>query len=380
MTTTTRTIEYPPCPRAAMSPKKLNIQLPPHIHRVVSKGREYYYYNPHRNARDARKSKAVRLPGTPQDPEFWAKLQDFTGIAQPTNSAETPTPRTYDALIDEYRASAEFQNLSGASKRDYQRYLGRISAHWGDIPVRLTRARNVMWLRDQYKDTPTASNYLIAVLSRLITWGIPLDYRVDNPCDKVPDLKTDGEHMPWPWDSIEFAEQQAPFHIWSVLAVCLYTGQRISDVLNMKWSDLRVAPGSNQSVIGVVQDKTKKKLWLPIHQNLYPLLERIPKCSINILTNSRGKPWTYDGFSTSFYKLKKSDTFAEFRERSLVVHGLRKSAAVTLAESGCTDEEIQAITGQSKGMVAHYTRQVNQLHLARNAILKWEALLENSRK
>jgi len=42
-------------------------------------------------------------------------------------------------------------------------------------------------------------------------------------------------------------------------------------------------------------------------------------------------------------------------------------------EAGATDAEVSAITGQSREMVTHYSRQVNQRKLAAAAILKWEA-------
>jgi hypothetical protein len=61
------------------------------------------------------------------------------------------------------------------------------------------------------------------------------------------------------------------------------------------------------------------------------------------------------------------------RERRLVFHGLRKSAVVFLLEAGCTDAETAAITGQSRDMVEHYAKQVNQQRLAAAAILKWKA-------
>jgi hypothetical protein len=67
-----------------------------------------------------------------------------------------------------------------------------------------------------------------------------------------------------------------------------------------------------------------------------------------------------------------SPTFAGFRERNLVFHGLRKSAVVMLLEAGCTDAEVAAITGQSREMITHYSLMVNQRKLARAAILKWE--------
>ncbi|MBT3071855.1 hypothetical protein KKP04_13365 [Rhodomicrobium sp. Az07] len=46
---------------------------------------------------------------------------------------------------------------------------------------------------------------------------------------------------------------------------------------------------------------------------------------------------------------------------------------VFLLEAGCTDAEVSAITGQSRGMVVHYARQVNKKKLAAAAVLKWQA-------
>jgi hypothetical protein len=46
---------------------------------------------------------------------------------------------------------------------------------------------------------------------------------------------------------------------------------------------------------------------------------------------------------------------------------------VFLLEAGCTDLEVSAITGQSRQMVEHYAKQVNQKKLAAAALLKWES-------
>jgi hypothetical protein len=66
----------------------------------------------------------------------------------------------------------------------------------------------------------------------------------------------------------------------------------------------------------------------------------------------------------------KREPFRELRERELVFHGLRKPAVVFLLEAGCTDAEVSAITGQSRQMVEHHARQVNQKKLAAAAVLK----------
>jgi integrase len=54
-----------------------------------------------------------------------------------------------------------------------------------------------------------------------------------------------------------------------------------------------------------------------------------------------------------------------------VFHGLRNSAAKRLADAGCTPHQIQAITGhRTLRMVEKYTRQAEQMRLAKAAIVK----------
>ena len=119
------------------------------------------------------------------------------------------------------------------------------------------------------------------------------------------------------------------------------------------------------------QGKTGKVLWLPLHRDLHPILDAIPKRGPRILTNSSGVPWA-SGFKAAWQAEMNRPAFAAFRERRLVFHGLRKSAVVMLLEASCTDAEVAAITGQTREMVAHYSLMVNQRKLAAAAILKWE--------
>jgi len=180
-------------------------------------------------------------------------------------------------------------------------------------------------------------------------------------------------YAPWTWDEIEKFRTHARADLWRAAAVALYSGQRQTDVLRMLWSDIQ------EELLSVTQSKTGKKLWIPMHENLRVVLADIPRVSVHVLTNSRGVPWTRDGFKTSWGDEMKREAFKELRERELVFHGLRKSAVVFLLEAGCTDAEVSAITGQSRGMVVHYAREVNQKKLAAAAVLKWQAAGESGR-
>jgi integrase len=67
-------------------------------------------------------------------------------------------------------------------------------------------------------------------------------------------------------------------------------------------------------------------------------------------------------------------TLREMGVTGYSIHGLRKNAAIALAEAGCSPHEIMAITGhRTLEMVTHYAKRVSQRTLARSAMEKWES-------
>lgn len=134
----------------------------------------------------------------------------------------------------------------------------------------------------------------------------------------------------------------------------------------MNWTSI------DSGVIGVVQQKTQTKVWIPIHRDLRIVLDAAPRRSIKILTNQQGQPWTTDGFKTVWGRQMDYLALLGGQLESLVFHGLRKSAVCFLLEAGCTVAETQAISGQSLQMVEHYSAMMNRKKLAASAILKWE--------
>ena len=204
-------------------------------------------------------------------------------------------------------------------------------------------------------------------LSSALAWSVPRGWREDNPCRIIHKLKIGEGYAPWPWDAIEHFAQNARSDLWHAAALALFSGQRLSDVLKVKWSDI------SDGLITVRQGKTGKWLRIPIHRRLAAILDGMSRDSVFVLTSSRGRPWTLDGFKASWSAELNREAMKDLREKRLVFHGLRKSAVVTLLEAGATDAEVSAVTGQSRDMVEHYSRQVNQRKLAASAILKWEA-------
>ena len=224
------------------------------MQRIVNGGREYFYFQ--RGRGSASPGPRLKLPKGPHDAEFWATYKSYLG-------SEPPSARTFDALIVAYKVSPEFTKRAEATQRDYSRYLDTISTAWGKLHVAACRPKHVIHLRDNWAETPVAANHLLSVLKTLINWGIPREFSDTNPCIHVPKLETSPEGArPWPVWAYKLIEEYAREDMQRAVLLARYTGQRQADVLRMAPSDIE------DGGINVMQQKTGKELWVPLHPNL----------------------------------------------------------------------------------------------------------------
>lgn len=122
-------------------------------------------------------------------------------------------------------------------------------------------------------------------------------------------------------------------------------------------------------LIHVIQEKTGEVLAVPEHSALTAELSGVERRSVMILHQPSGQP--YKPGRLGDVMAKAIDAAGLSTE--CVLHGLRKSAAAALAEAGCSDREIMAITGhRTPAMVSLYTRQADQKRLALSAMAKRE--------
>ena len=135
----------------------------------------------------------------------------------------------------------------------------------------------------------------------------------------------------------------------------------VRDVARMAWTDVA------GNAINVVQVKTGARLTIPLHPNLAAALRAWPRKHVVILTTAFNKPFTYAGYGNM---IADAIAAAALPDRC-VLHGLRKAAARRLAEAGCTEKEIAAVTGHTTlKEVARYTRAADQKRLAAGAVAK----------
>jgi len=267
---------------------------------------------------------------------------------------------TIKDLVHRYYASPDFKGLRASTKQTYRNQLNRFCDEHGARSVRGLRRKHVSVILGNMDDRPGAANSLLDRLKLLMKFAVNIEMLPVNPLIGMHGFKTnsDGFHS-WTEDDIQKFEATHTEGSKARLAysLLLYTGQRRSDVVRMGWQHV------DGNAISVVQQKTGGRLELPLHPTLRKELGRLPKDNLTFVMTSFGKPYTANGFGNWF---RDQCDLASLPHCS--AHGLRKAAARKLAEAGCTNQQIKAVTGhQTEEEVNRYTRAASQKQLAESA-------------
>jgi integrase len=310
----------------------------------------------------------VALPGDAGSPEFLAAygraLRGETAPKLP--SVAQPVAGTVHAVVTAYFASADFKDLAASTRTTYRNILERFREEHGAKPIARLERRHIMEMMAGKVATPGAANSWLKRVRRLIRFAMDLGLLKVDPTAGVRRLKVRGSgYHTWSEDEIgKFEAHYAPgTPARLAMALLLYTGQRRSDVVRMGRQHVR------EGVLSIRQQKTGTVVDIPLHGDLRAILDMVPRDELTFLRTSFGKPFTANGFGNWFRERCRDAKLPE----ACSSHGLRKAAARRLAEAGCTEHEIMAITGhESVREVSVYTRAANRKHLAESAMQKVE--------
>lgn len=277
-----------------------------------------------------------------------------------------PKPKAFlvKGLVRSYYKSNKFQSLKPRTQKDYRKFLSRLERSFGNVLVKSVKRKNVIAWRDDLAKTDGAhyANYFIRVLRILFRYAGDIDELPisENPAQGVEAVKYDKKApQPWPKDMIDAARNARPHSDRTrLLFELLYcTGQRVGDVLKMKWTDIR---GDS---IEVSQGKTNANLTLPLTDGLQECLRRADRRGETILTSAhKDTPWSYRGAAKAMMDLR-----IEIGAEAHNIHAIRHTVASEIGAVG-SDEEVMSITGHTTpAMVRHYAGRARQTARAKDA-------------
>ncbi len=336
----------------------------PYLNIYRSRGRMFGYYR--------RQGQRIRIRGEVGSADFLANYQrvdvEFEARAPARRSPEASAiPGSFRALVETYRASPEFRQLAASSRRDYGRAIDGLIPKYGDLPVALMPRAWIIARRNELQDKPRSANFLVAVIRRLLSYAVDLEWRPDNPALRIGSLRTGPGYRAWTdAEVMAMTGPGAPAWLRLPVLIGLYTGQREGDILRLPWSSydglvIRVRPSKAR------RQKSSLELTIPVHPALRTELGGATRLALVICTTETGRPWTTHHFVHRFAEARTKLGLPD----DLTFHGLRYSAASRLAEAGASDAEIQAITGHAtRAMVGKYSAGARQRVMAEGAIAR----------
>jgi integrase len=281
-------------------------------------------------------------------------------------------PGSFAAVIHTYVSSSKFQGYARNTRIMWLRELRLAELPpLGALPVAQIRPSLIQAFLDGYAGRPGKQQAALTALKQLERWAVVRDLLPNAITLGVEVEHSDGGHVPWTDEHVAIAEEFARPDLARVITLGANTGQRGSDLVKMRWTDIeefRGRPGIN-----VVQVKTKRKLWVPLTGTLQAAMATWERAPGFILLRSSGGPWTRADLSKTWERERENNTALKpLRDAGLVLHGLRAAACVRMSRSGASTRQISDMVGMSEAMVARYCRLSAQQENASAAIVHLE--------
>lgn len=278
-------------------------------------------------------------PGTEA---FAAELARHKAAAQPK------AVETLASLIDRFtgpenQRNPDFLALAETTRADHLYAFRLIKEKWPHLPAKLTQQKGVKadirkWHRS-FAANPRKADKLLFSLSKVFSYAIAGELLDKNPCTGIERLyQGSRKEFLWSPDQIALVRKNLEAHLLLPFEIALATGQRQGDILAMNWKQW------DGKYLLFRQSKTDKRLKVLANTRLKALLDPLPKDTMRICLNSRKRPWTKDGFKTSWGKAMASE---EIKIEDVTYHDLRGTFICDRAREGSSIEDIARISGHS---------------------------------
>lgn len=301
--------------------------LPPHM---AKKGDAYYYV-------------------TAGKPRQWIALGKDYDLAlrkwAEHECAAPPSAATFAVVAGLYMKSDALLRKASRTQKQNEGELKNLLPVFGDVPLDQIRSTYIRRYLDA-RQAPIRANREISLMSHIINWARERGYTdTPNPCLGVKRNVETGRDVYVEDEAYQAVMAKAPQELKDAMELAYLTGQRASDVLKIRRSDIKAG------ALHLTQNKTGKKLRIALVGELARLVDRLvaPREGVTslYLLQVNGQHLTYKMLLDRFNKAAK-DAGQSFQFRDL-----RAKAA---SDAGNLQDAKALLGHQSVTMTEHYTR------------------------
>jgi len=333
----------------------------PYVCRKSVRGKSRNFYRITWLENGKRRERYVPLPDDRDTPEF---ATAYWAIRSGKAAPEPKARYSWQNLITAYRSHRKYRALAPGTRRKYDPVIEAILEKNAAKDLRQVTRQQVRAVHQKYAETPRKADLYLQVVSLLYNFARKtLDWPVENPAEGIELYGPQKQHQPWPpwlqdaWVKacIDLNETRMLTAFWLGTG----TGQRPGDLTAMEWDHF------DGEYMKVVQDKTEARLTIWCPKRLRAHLSSLRRTGRYVLPKNLTQPLTYSQLEKDFRRVR-----AALGEKAAPysMHGWRYVAAVELAEAGCSDAEIQSVTGhKALEMVQKYRRAAAQQALSKQA-------------
>lgn len=279
-----------------------------------------------------------RVEGKPGSPEFMASYN----VA--VEARRAPTGSSLAKIVADYKKSTRHVDLALKSRTDECRYLDIILDEFGVAPINVFNdARMRRDIRGWHEKLvgDRRADMALGVFRKVLDQARD-DGRITlNPAAGHRNrYKSNRADLIWSPDDLEVICSVSSPELVRVILLAAYAGISRKDLCMLTWSQV------SKNAIQFNRAKTGELATVPIYLEIRKIIESTPRICPQVLTNTRGRPWTPDGLGTAFDRAKRRAGIKDLR-----LHDLRGTAVTFLYSQGLNDSEVADIVGWSEKSV-----------------------------
>ena len=281
---------------------------------------------------------------------------------------------TVDGLITSYKESREYRELAPNSKKLYNAMLrdasvaslGSSNVLFGEMLSQNVSPKHADAIFDtiqKLKSTHRAT-HVCKVLRKVWFVGLRAGKVRSNPFQKMGLKALDDRKVLWTPEQVQLfiqtADESGMSSIGTMALLCYDLCQRPGDMRQLTWD------GYKNGYLEFRQEKTGTLVSIPASPRLMSRLELIkpdngsPSDHI-VICEATKKPYDRRLYSKWAAKVRLIANLPS----ELQIRDLRRTGATEMAESGCTEDELRAVTGhQSRDVLSIYVRPTVRLAAA----------------